>query len=80
QAGQPGPLDQRGQPPDRRWRRARRWRGGQRQGSEAGRRQLRGAGGQAQVRAGVHFVVFLAFKDCCSSASSYIFNSIHARP
>jgi tyrosyl-tRNA synthetase len=35
QAGQPGALEQRGQPPDRRRRRACRWRGGQRQGAEA---------------------------------------------
>jgi hypothetical protein len=73
-------LRRRGQPPDRRWRRAGRSTGGQRQGPEAGRRHLRAAGRQAQVRAGVHFVVFLAFKACHSSASSYIFNSIHARP
>ncbi len=49
QAGRPGAFHQRGQPPDRRRRRARGWQRGQRQGPEAGGRHLRGAGGQAQV-------------------------------
>ena len=56
------------------------WRGGRRQGSEAGRGRLRGAGwGKRKFARGVHFVVFLAFRIAVQAPGSYIFNSIHAR-